>query len=61
MLDIPILTRAFAAVLLVLGLYQATENTVISADVLRSSSGRTTVTAFAVAVVAIWARTIISG
>jgi hypothetical protein len=52
MLDIPMLTRAFAGILLALGLYLATENTVISADVLRSSSGSSSVTAFAVAVAA---------
>lgn len=52
MLDIPMLTRAFAGLLLALGLYLATENTVISADVLEVSSGSSMVTAFAVAVAA---------
>ena len=52
MLNIPLLTRAFAGVLLALGLYLATENTIISADVLESSSGASMVTAFAVAVAA---------
>lgn len=52
MLDNPILSRAFACILLALGLYLALENTLISADVLQKSSGATMVTAFAVAVVA---------
>ena len=52
MLNLPLLTRAFAAILLALGLYLALENTVISADVLGVSSGSTLVTAFAVAVIA---------
>lgn len=52
MLNIPMLTRAFAGILLALGLYLATENTVISADVLEASSGASAVTAFAVAVAA---------
>lgn len=52
MLSLPLLTRAFAAILLALGLYLALENTVISADVLGASSGSTDVTAFAVAVIA---------
>ncbi|PZO55455.1 MAG: hypothetical protein DCF15_10420 [Phormidesmis priestleyi] len=52
MLDIPMLTRVFAGILLALGLYLATENTIISADVLQSSSGASAVTAFAVAVAA---------
>ena len=52
MLNIPLLTRAFAAILLALGLYLAIENTVISADVLERSSGASMVTAFAVAVIA---------
>lgn len=52
MLNNPLLTRAFAFILLALGLYLALENTIISADVLQSSSGASVVTAFAVAVIA---------
>ena len=52
MLNNPTLTRAFAIILLSLGLYLATENTIISANVLQMSSGATMVTAFAVAVAA---------
>lgn len=52
MLKLPLLTRAFAVVLLALGLYLALENTVISSHVLGDSSGATEVTAFAVAVAA---------
>lgn len=52
MLNNPLLARAFAFILLALGLYLAIENTIISAFVLASSSGATPVTAFAVAVVA---------
>lgn len=52
MLNNPTLTRAFACILLGLGLYLATENTVISSNVLETRSGATMVTAFAIAVVA---------
>ena len=52
MLNMPLMSRAFACILLALGLYLALENTLISADVLQRSSGATMVTSFAVAVVA---------
>jgi phosphate/sulfate permease len=52
MLNNPLMSRAFAFILLTLGLYLALENTLISASVLQMSSGATMVTAFAVAVVA---------
>ena len=52
MLNLPLMTRAFAAILLALGLYLALENTVISADVLEAASGSSMVTSFAVAVIA---------
>ncbi len=52
MLNNPILTRAFAAILLALGIYLATENTIISSNVLEVRSGATMVTAFAIAVAA---------
>lgn len=52
MLNLPLLTRAFAGLLLALGLYLATENTLISADVFQASTGSSLVTAFAIAVVA---------
>jgi ABC-type uncharacterized transport system permease subunit len=52
MLNLPLLSRAFACILLALGLYLALENTLISAQVLQMASGATPVTAFAVAVVA---------
>ena len=52
MLNLPLLTRAFAVILLALGLYLALENTIISSDVLGKSSGSTPLTAFAVAVIA---------
>ena len=52
MLNLPLMTRAFAAILLALGLYLALENTVISADVLEAASGSSLVTSFAVAVIA---------
>lgn len=52
MLDLPLLTRGFAGLLLALGLYLATENTVISADVFMNSTGASSVTALAVAVIA---------
>lgn len=52
MLNNPILTRAFAAILLALGIYLATENTLISSNVLGVRSGATMVTAFAIAVTA---------
>lgn len=52
MLTNPTLTRAFAMILLGLGFYLATENTVISSNVLETSSGATMVTAFAIAVAA---------
>ena len=52
MINNPMLTRAFAFILLALGLYLAIENTIISSNVLETSSGATMVTAFAIAVVA---------
>lgn len=52
MLNLPLMTRTFAAMLLALGLYLALENTVISADVLASASGSSLVTSVAVAVIA---------
>lgn len=51
MLNIPIAARAFAGLLLVVGLLLAVENTVISADVLAKASGANLAIAIAVAVV----------
>lgn len=50
MLNIPHLTRCFVVGLLVLGLYLAVENTLISAEVLATMSGASVVSATAIAV-----------
>jgi hypothetical protein len=50
MLNNPMLARAFASILLALGLYLAIENMIISAQVLQTSSGASLVTSFAIAV-----------
>lgn len=50
MFNIPILTRAFSVILLVVGIWLATENTLISAEVLGTQSGASVVASTAIAV-----------
>ena len=52
MFNIPILTRAFAGIILAVGIWLAGENTLISAEVLGSQSGASVVSSTAIAVVA---------
>lgn len=50
MLSIPVLSRAFSLLLVALGVYLAFENTIISAEVLASATGASTVAANAIAI-----------
>lgn len=52
MLNIPVFTRAFAMMLISLGIYLAFENTLISADVLASATGASIVASTAIAITA---------
>ncbi len=52
MFNIPILTRAFSAIILAVGLWLAGENTLISAEVLSTQSGASVVASSAIAIVA---------
>ena len=52
MLNIPVLTRSFAMLLIALGIYLAFENTLISAEVLSTATGASVVAANAIAIAA---------
>lgn len=52
MFNIPFLTRAFSIILLAVGLWLATENTLISAEVLSTQSGASVVASSAIAIFA---------